>query len=89
MPIKEDINLEEGISVGLRRKLEKYFASHKDGDIPPGLYDRLIKEIERIMFDVTLRHVSGNQSQASKILGINRNTLRKKILELDVGDFSR
>lgn len=89
MPIKEDINLEEGISGGLRKKLERYFASHKDGTVPPGLYDRIIKEIERVMFDVTLKHVDGNQSQASKILGINRNTLRKKLLELNVGDFDR
>ena len=89
MPIKEDINLEEGISEGLRKKLEKYFTSHKDGSIPPGLYDRIIKEIERVMFDVTLKYVNGNQSQASKILGINRNTLRKKILELNVEDFDK
>lgn len=89
MLIKEDINLEEGISGGLRKKLERYFASHKDGNIPPGLYERIIKEIERVMFDVTMNHVNGNQSQASKILGINRNTLRKKLLELNVEDFDK
>lgn len=81
--------LDEGISEGLRRKLQRYFASHEDGNIPTGLYDRVINEIERVLFEVTLKHTSGNQSVAAKILGINRNTLRRKIQELDVSDFSK
>lgn len=81
--------LDEGISEGLRRKLERYFNSHEEVNVPAGLYDRVIKEIERVLFEVTLRHTSGNQSFAAKILGINRNTLRRKMQELDVSDFSK
>ena len=79
--------LSEGISEGLRRKLEKYFRSHEGDNVPAGLYDRVINEIERVLFEVTLKHSAGNQSLAAKILGINRNTLRRKIQELDVSDF--
>lgn len=81
--------LDDGISEGLRRKLGRYFASHKGGNVPTGLYGRVINEIERVLIEVTLKHTLGNQSLAAKILGINRNTLRRKIQELDVSDFSK
>ncbi len=73
--------LEQGFSKLVEKQLEKYFASHSKGSIPPGLYERIINEVEKIVINVTLKHVDGNQLQASKILGINRNTLRKKILK--------
>lgn len=81
--------LGEGISEGLRRKLEKYFNSHEEGNVPAGLYSRVINEIERVLFEVTLKYSAGNQSLAAKILGINRNTLRRKIQELYVSDFPK
>lgn len=80
--------LEGGISEGLRKKLECYFDSHEDCEVPSGLYDRVIGEVERVLFAVTLQRADGNQSRAAKILGINRNTLRKKMQELDVDDFN-
>ena len=73
--------MEHGISKIRENQLEKYFAQHSEGEIPPGLYDRVINEIEKIIFSVTMKHVNGNQVKASKILGINRNTLRKKMLK--------
>ncbi|MDR3151760.1 MAG: hypothetical protein LBT67_02810 [Holosporaceae bacterium] len=76
---------EQGLSTILKRILEKYFDSHRDSTLPSGLYNRVIDEVERVMFEVTLKHVDGNQLQASKILGINRNTLRKKMARANSG----
>ena len=49
-----------------------------------GLYDRILKEIEKPLIELSLASTNGNQIQASKLLGLNRNTLRKKIKELEV-----
>lgn len=87
MPIKDSINPEEGLSSVLEKKLEKYLASHGKGAIPPGLYDRILNEVERVVLAVTLKYADGNQTQASKILGISRNTLRKKMQKLNVEHF--
>ncbi|MDR2794667.1 MAG: Fis family transcriptional regulator [Holosporaceae bacterium] len=78
--------LENGLSNILRQNLEKYFDSHNDDVVPPGLYNRVIGVVEQVMFEVTLEHVSGNCLRAAKILGINRNTLRKKIAKEKSGD---
>lgn len=62
--------------------LEVYFEQHQ-GVLPaPGLYERIFAEVERPLLFLTLRAVSGNQQKAAEILGINRNTLRKKIRQL-------
>jgi two-component system nitrogen regulation response regulator GlnG len=82
MSAKEGLeNIEHGFSRVIEKHLEKYFTSHKGDIIPPGLYDRILKEIEHVIFTVTLKHVNGNQLRAAKILGISRNTLRKKTLQ--------
>jgi two-component system, NtrC family, nitrogen regulation response regulator GlnG len=54
---------------------------------PPGLYDRTLESIERPLIRLTLNATRGNQIKAAEVLGINRNTLRKKIevLGLEVG----
>jgi two-component system nitrogen regulation response regulator GlnG len=62
--------------------LEKYFQQHHNSLPPPGLYKRVIDEVERPLLFLTLKAVSGNQQKAAKILGVNRNTLRKKIARL-------
>jgi two-component system nitrogen regulation response regulator GlnG len=72
-----------GFSKTVEKYLEKYFAMHKDGSIPPGIYHRVISEVERALFNVTLKYSDGNHLKAAKILGINRNTLRKKIQNLN------
>lgn len=61
--------------------LRQYFAAHK-GELPvPGLYDRILDTIEKPLLKVTMEAVDGNQLRAAELLGINRNTLRKKLRE--------
>ena len=73
------ITSNEGLTVSVDRHLENYFAAHK-GSLPAaGLYDRIIQEVERPLINRTLLATRGNQIRAAQILGINRNTLRKKI----------
>ena len=55
-----------------------YF-SDLDGHPPGDLYDMVISEVERPLFEAVMNHVRGNQSKAAKLLGINRSTLRKKL----------
>lgn len=61
--------------------LRQYFSAHK-GDLPnAGLYDRVVAAIEKPLLKVTMEAVGGNQLKAADVLGINRNTLRKKLRE--------
>ena len=64
--------------------LSRYFASHGDVLPPPGLYKRILREIEFPLIALSLAATRGNQIKAADLLGLNRNTLRKKIRELDI-----
>lgn len=64
--------------------IEQYFQRHGDILPPPGLYDRVLREVELPLIALTLSATRGNQLKAAELLGINRNTLRKKIRELDI-----
>jgi len=68
----------------VERHLAGYFADQPDGTPPPGLYDRILHEVERPLIRLTLAATRGNQVRAAEILGLNRNTLRKKIQDLGV-----
>ena len=68
----------------VERKLSSYFADQPDGLPPVGLYDRVLEEVERPLIRLTLAATRGNQVRAAEILGLNRNTLRKKIQDLGV-----
>ncbi len=68
------------ISACVRGALENYFHD-LDGELPSNVYDMVLKIVERPMLEVTLQQANGNQTLAAEMLGINRNTLRKKILE--------
>jgi two-component system nitrogen regulation response regulator GlnG len=73
-------SLESAIAIHLQR----YFATFPNG-IPPGdLYARVLSELERPLLGLTLKLVRGNQVRAAALLGLNRNTLRKKIRQLDI-----
>ncbi|MBI1407032.1 MAG: response regulator [Caulobacter sp.] len=78
---------EEGpvtLSALIERHLASYFADQPEGLPPPGLYDRILEEVERPLIRLTLAATRGNQVRAADILGLNRNTLRKKIVDLGV-----
>ncbi len=68
----------------VERNLASYFASQPDGIPPPGLYDRVLGEIERPLFQLTLAATRGNQMRAADVLGLNRNTLRKRLSDLGI-----
>jgi Fis family transcriptional regulator, factor for inversion stimulation protein len=62
----------------VRRTLDGYFRD-LDGERPAAVYNMVISSVERPLIEVVLHRVGGNQTQAAEILGMNRNTLRKKI----------
>ncbi len=68
----------------VERHLSRYFAAHEDELPPAGLYARVIREVERPLLSICLAAVRGNQLRAADLLGLNRNTLRKKLRELDI-----
>lgn len=64
--------------------LARYFGLHGGALPPPGLYGRILREIERPLIEISLEATGGNQAKCADVLGLNRNTLRKKITELDI-----
>lgn len=64
----------------IRGALEQYFEDLR-GTEPHAVHEMIMRSVERPMFDVVLRHADGNQSKAADWLGINRNTLRRKLLD--------
>ena len=74
----------ESIGETIENHLQEYFNSHGKNLPPDGLYDRVLKEIERPLIALSLAATRGNQLKASNLLGLNRNTLRKKIHELNI-----
>ena len=72
------------LGASVEKHLNQYFDSHKNNLPAAGLYDRIIHEVERPLIIKTLKLVKGNQLKAAELLGINRNTLRKKIMYLDI-----
>ena len=86
--LKEPVRaLEEGgdsetLSGSVERYLTQYFLAQGDRLPPPGIYDRILAEVERPLLSICLAATRGNQIRAAKLLGLNRNTLRKKIRDL-------
>jgi len=74
----------EALSDSVERHLQALFDSHGDRLPDDGLYDRVLAEIERPLLSLALGATRGNQLRAARLLGLNRNTLRKKIRDLDV-----
>jgi two-component system nitrogen regulation response regulator GlnG len=78
---------DETLSAAIERHLHKMFVA-PDGKLPPpGLYDRLLADLERPLISICLAATRGNQIRAAQLLGLNRNTLRKKIRELGLDIF--
>ena len=64
--------------------VQRYFDFHGAELPPPGVYHRILKEIEIPLLEIALCSSSGNQAKCADMLGLNRNTLRKKINEFDI-----
>jgi len=82
--ISEAVDGDEPVSLStaVERHLTKYFLAQGEKLPPPGLYDRVLQEIERPLLSICLAATRGNQIRAAHLLGLNRNTLRKKIRDL-------
>ncbi len=78
---------EQSLTAAVERHLARYFAGFADGLPPPGLYHRILREMEYPLLSAALAATRGNQIRAADLLGVNRNTLRKKIRDLDIQVF--
>ncbi len=70
---------ENEIASCVRKAIGQYF-SDLDGETPCAIYDMVVGCVEKPLLEVILSHAQGNQTRAAELLGINRNTLRKKML---------
>ena len=74
----------EPLTFAVERHIKAFLAAHNDGAGVTDLYDQIIAEVERPLIRMTLSATRGNQIRAAQLLGLNRNTLRKKLRELDI-----
>jgi two-component system nitrogen regulation response regulator GlnG len=74
----------DNLAAAVERNLARYFSEFGEGLPPPGLYHRILREIEHPLLSAALAATRGNQIRAADLLGVNRNTLRKKIRDLDI-----
>ncbi|WP_419729491.1 nitrogen regulation protein NR(I) [Lichenicola sp.] len=77
-------NEHEKLAQAVERHIRQYLASSQDGMPMRDIYDRVIAEVERPLIQMTLASTKGNQIKAAAMLGLNRNTLRKKIRDLEI-----
>jgi two-component system nitrogen regulation response regulator GlnG len=82
--VEETAPADDSLSSAVERHLRTYYSAHKDILPATGLYDRVLREVERPLIELTLAATRGNQIKAAHVLGLNRNTLRKKIRVLDI-----
>ena len=73
-------NDNQNIEECIRASLENYFRD-LGGETPCNMYDMLLRLVEKPLLDVVMQHAANNQSKASQWLSLNRNTLRKKLLD--------
>lgn len=71
------------IAESVFRTLDQYFRD-LDGEKPGAIYDMVMRNVERPMLEFVLQRTNGNQTMAAELLGINRNTLRRKLTEYDL-----
>jgi two-component system nitrogen regulation response regulator GlnG len=83
-PVVAEPGEDGGLGHSVERHLRTYFNAHGENLPTPGLFDRVIREVERPLITLTLEATRGNQIRAAEVLGLNRNTLRKKIRELSI-----
>ena len=66
------------LSHAVKHSIRRYLYE-LDGTLPNDMYDLVLRQIERPLFEAILEHTKGNQSRAAELLGLNRGTLRKKL----------
>lgn len=71
------------LAEAVRRSLERYFRD-MDGEKPTAIYDMVLRNVEKPLIETVLGRAEGNQTLAATMLGINRNTLRKKMHQLRI-----
>jgi two-component system nitrogen regulation response regulator GlnG len=84
MPAADAPHAPETLEQSVERHLAGFMSAHKDGMPIRDLYDRVLAEVERPLLRLALSATRGNQIKAAAMLGLNRNTLRKKLRELDL-----
>jgi two-component system nitrogen regulation response regulator GlnG len=82
--VGEEPSKDDNLSTTVERYLARYFAEFSSDLPPPGLYHRILREIEYPLLSAALAATRGNQIRAADLLGVNRNTLRKKIRDLEI-----
>lgn len=71
------------ISECVRHSLERYFKD-LDGELPCKVYDLVLAQVEKPMLEVVMERTQNNQTEAAKLLGINRNTLRRMLTQYEL-----
>ncbi len=81
---REEPREDDTLMASVERHMGTYFKGYGDELPPPGLYHRVLKEVEIPLISAALAATRGNQIKAADLLGVNRNTLRKKVRDLDI-----
>ena len=79
-----EISGPEPLSRAVERHIRTFLAAYRDADGEANIYEQVLAEVERPLIQMTLAATRGNQIKAAMMLGLNRNTLRKKIRDLDI-----
>ena len=84
--MKKIVRINGGNEIGksVEKSLDEYFR-RLDGEVPHGIYDMVIMNVERTLIASVMARANGNQTQAADMLGMNRNTLRTKLAKYDLG----
>jgi Fis family transcriptional regulator len=77
------MNSQDDIAASVRLAMQQYFLD-LDGEAPQPIYDMVLAQVEKPLIEVVLAHAQGNQTRAAELLGMNRNTLRKKMKQYDL-----
>jgi len=83
-PMTGEVRSAATLSESVEQHLDTYFAGFKGDLPPPGLYHRILRDVEEPLINAAMAATRGNQIKAAELLGVNRNTLRKKIRDLDI-----
>lgn len=82
--VNQQLSMRQSLTEAIESHIDRFYDMH-EGQMPDsGVYNRIIEEVERVLISRTIKYSGNVQSQAAKILGINRNTLRKKIKDLNI-----